>query len=46
MRKRVIRSTFIEAIGPDGVEAFSVYVKTFSISGLLFVNEANNANLT
>lgn len=45
MRKRVIGSKFTEAIGPDGIEAFSVYVKTFSIPGLSFVNEANNANL-
>jgi hypothetical protein len=37
MRKRIIGSKFIETIGPDGI---------FSTSGLLFVNEAKNADFT
>lgn len=35
MRKSMIGSKFIGAIGPDGIEAFSVYLSIFGISGLL-----------
>jgi hypothetical protein len=46
MRKRIIGSKFIETIGPDGIETFCTYVGIFSTSGLLFVNEAKNADFT
>lgn len=41
----MIKRKFIEAIGPDGIGPFNVYVRVFSISGLSFVNGANNADL-
>lgn len=43
--KNIIESKFIEATGPDQIEALSVYLSIFSICGLSFGNGARNTDL-